>query len=438
MSALIAIATKDLRLLARDRGDLFFTFVFPLLFAIFFGVVFGGGSDGARSKMSIGLVNLDGRPASVKFAADLSADAALDVRTFASRQDAESKVRLGHVTAAVVISSDFQDQADGLFSGRTLEVEAVRDPARSAEAGLLEGKLNQVAFRQFDSLMRDRERMRKAMDSARSAVLANQSIDPARRLMFTAFFGALDSLTADLNRSESTGGPADGNAGTPPGAFNFQPVRVSMTALAMQRAMPPSSYTVSFPQGIVWGLMGCVMSFGISLVGEKRRGTLVRLTTSPISRSHILLAKALACFVACLIVQGLLLLTGYLAFRVQPANPGMTLAAIVCSAIGFTGIMMILAGAARSEGTAAGAGRAIVLILAMIGGGTIPLFFMPPFMQTLANISPFTWSTRALDLGLWRGQSPDELLLPCAVLISMGAVGYFIGARLFRWADGVS
>ncbi|PJA42041.1 MAG: ABC transporter permease, partial [Lysobacterales bacterium CG_4_9_14_3_um_filter_62_6] len=43
MTAILALALKDLTLLLRNRATLFFTFVWPLLMAIGFGLMFGGG-----------------------------------------------------------------------------------------------------------------------------------------------------------------------------------------------------------------------------------------------------------------------------------------------------------------------------------------------------------------------------------------------------------
>ena len=50
--------------------------------------------------------------------------------------------------------------------------------------------------------------------------------------------------------------------------------------------------------GIVWGIFSCAFGFGLSLVHERTRGTLVRLRIAPISRGKILAAKATACLVA--------------------------------------------------------------------------------------------------------------------------------------------
>ena len=42
----LAIAGKDLRLLMRDKGGAFVTFVFPLIYCIFFGLIFAARTGG--------------------------------------------------------------------------------------------------------------------------------------------------------------------------------------------------------------------------------------------------------------------------------------------------------------------------------------------------------------------------------------------------------
>ena len=52
MSSILAIARKDLILLTRNRGALFFTFAWPLIVALFFGLMFGGPSK--RPRLDLG------------------------------------------------------------------------------------------------------------------------------------------------------------------------------------------------------------------------------------------------------------------------------------------------------------------------------------------------------------------------------------------------
>ena len=57
-----------------------------------------------------------------------------------------------------------------------------------------------------------------------------------------------------------------------------------------------SQWDISFPQAMLWGILGCVAGFAISIARERTLGTLVRLEAAPITWFHILSGKALACF----------------------------------------------------------------------------------------------------------------------------------------------
>ena len=72
MHAALSIALKDIRLLIRDRMGFFFTFFFPLLIAVFFGMVFRQGSGPAA--IPVAVVDLDSTAESAAFAAKLQAE----------------------------------------------------------------------------------------------------------------------------------------------------------------------------------------------------------------------------------------------------------------------------------------------------------------------------------------------------------------------------
>ncbi|QOI99155.1 MAG: ABC transporter permease [Phycisphaeraceae bacterium] len=434
MSPALSIAMNDLRLLLRDRVNAFFVFVFPLLFAMFFGSIFGGGGEG-RGRMTVAVVDEDRTPASLAFVESLRADEALAVGGPMSMGQAESLVRQGKTTALVFLPEGFGEASDGLFAGRSLPIRAKVDPSRRAEAGLLTGKLNEIAFRRMTGLFSG-EGWRDRLALARDRLAREPVAGPRGEALGTL----LDDLGVFYERMESADDAApdeSGRAGEGGGVGGFSPVDVKVEELTRDLAgRPKNSYEVSFPQGIVWGLMGCVMGFGVSLAHERTRGTLVRLTTAPISRGTILLGKALACFVACLLVQAMLLGFGMLVFGIRLDGPSawaMMGLAVLCSSVGFAGVMMFVAGISQTGPGAEGFGRALILILTMIGGGTVPLFMLPGWMQTAGMISPFTWATRAIEGALWRGFSPGEMALPCVVLIGFGAAGWVVGVRAMKW-----
>ena len=108
----------------------------------------------------------------------------------------------------------------------------------------------------------------------------------------------------------------------------------------------------------------------------------------------------------------------------------MLAAACFASSFAFAGLAMALAAFCRTEAEANGAGRGALLVLALIGGGTIPLFFMPPVLQTLSYASPFRWAVLAIEGPFWRDLAVSEQVVPLAILFAIGAGGFFAGARL--------
>ena len=212
----------------------------------------------------------------------------------------------------------------------------------------------------------------------------------------------------------------------------WAPASVEVSELVREGKQPPNYFSISFPQGIVWGLMMCAMTFGLGLVTERTGGTLMRLRVAPISRAQILAGKASACFALIMLLQIGLLAIGTLIFGVQIGSPISLVMAVLSSGLCFVGVMMLLSVLGRTEKAASGYATAMMLVFMMVGGGMIPLFVMPNWMQTLSHASPVKWAVLALEGATWRGFDPAQMVLPSVILIAVGAVCFAIGTRLFR------
>ncbi|MDX2148445.1 MAG: ABC transporter permease [Planctomycetota bacterium] len=434
MHAVLAIAMKDLKLLARDRSSVFFTFVFPLVTALLFGFIFSGAGGGGNDAIEVAVSESGLSDAGRAFVADLNADPSIKVLPVATDAEGESLVRKGVAAAFIRVPADFQPGT--MMIGGGLAITGVVDPKRTAEAGLLEGKLNQIGFMQLQRAFANQGQTEDMLRQARAA-LAFSGWDAERKRIFSEFLGSVGAMSAEARedaRAPRSGAGEGGPEERPAAQAGWSPVRVELSKLQVDRRGPPNAFAISFPQGIVWGLMGCVTAFAVGLAEERSRGTLMRLVVAPLSPGRTLLGKALACFIACFVVQFLLLGLATIGFGVSIARPDLLALVMLATATGFTGVMMALAGLARTEAAASGMGRAVVIVMAMIGGGTIPVFFMPKAMQSLSAISPFRWASQAIDGALWRGLPLNELLLPLGVLFGVGIVGYAIGAASFKRA----
>jgi len=198
--------------------------------------------------------------------------------------------------------------------------------------------------------------------------------------------------------------------------------------VAREQVGPNNAFEITFPQGVIWGLIGCVMTFGISLVTERTHGTLVRLRMAPLTRGQILGGKALACFTCIVIVQVMLFFVAT-AMGVHWTSIPLVILAGLSSAVCFVGFMMLIASLGKTEQTASGAAWAIMMPMSMLGGAMVPQFVLPAWMQTVGKISPVRWAILALEGGVWRHFSLSEMVLPCTILVSVGIVCFAVGTR---------
>ena len=417
MRQLIALARKDLRLMPRNKGGMFFTFVWPILMTVLFGLAFGGGGDGEQGKVKVAVVDEDNTDGSRQFLKKLEESFELFPM---AKADAENAVRLGQRTGYIVVKQGFGVASERMFYGAPKEIELGVDPARKAEAGMLEGLLMKHAAADMQKMFND---------PAASATMAGKALEEMRQ----GSAGA-GSQTAPVERflGELKTFMGSGAAAGPPGAVgaaDWQPLKITAKDVARQRRIgPQNAFEITFPQGVIWGLIGAVMTFGISLVTERTHGTLVRLRMAPLTRSQILGGKALACFLSIMVVE-VMLLGLALALGVHPSSYPILLLAGVSSAICFVGFMMLIASLGKTEQSASGAAWAIMMPLSMIGGAMVPQFVMPAWMQSMSVISPIRWSLLAIEGGVWRQFTLNEMVLPCTILVSVGIVCFAVGTR---------
>ena len=295
-----------------------------------------------------------------------------------AKTDADNAVRLGQRTGYIVVKPGFGVASERMFYGAPKEIELGVDPARKAEAGMIEGLLMKHGAADLQKLF---------TNPAASATMAGAG-----------------------------------------GAAEWQPLKVTARAVARERTGPQNAFEITFPQGVIWGLIGCVMTFGISLVTERTHGTLVRLRIAPLTRGQILGGKALACFASIMLVEAMLLGLA-LALGVQPSSYTILLLAGLSSAICFVGFMMLIASLGKTEQSASGAAWAIMMPLSMIGGAMVPQFVMPAWMQSIGVISPIRWALLAIEGGVWRQFTLGEMVLPCTILVTVGVACFAAGTR---------
>ncbi len=294
------------------------------------------------------------------------------------------------------------------------------DPRRSAEVGYLQGILMESLFADFLEGLANPNEFQKQIARAAKDINHSERLPTQQKMVLDKYLKSLGAFLEDFNpQMMKENGPA-------------RSARVKLEPLAPDRARPLSGFEVSFPAAMQWGLLGCVTTFAISIVLERIQGTLLRLQVAPANWGQILSGKGLACFLSCVGVMVILLLVGRLFFgvRLDPFRLPLLLLAVVCTACCFTGIMMFISTLGKTPAGVAGAGWGLLMPLAMVGGGMIPLIAMPNWLFQLSSISPVKWGILALEGAIWRGFSFAEMLLPCGILTAVGVAGFLAGAQV--------
>ena len=444
MSAILALARKDLTLMFRDRFALFWIFAFPLMFALFFGSIFGGGGGGARGELRVAVVDEDGSDSSRALAAALGDSQSLElveVRVDAEEgapatrphtlEEAREGVRKGRMAAYIHIPAGYGDNPYALFSGGSTDqatLEIGIDPGRQAEAGFLQGLLMESIFSSLQERITDPALLKADLSGARAELAEAADVSVADKLVLGTFFGALETFVEDFDVEQI--GTGEGRAAGMEAPFEIVGVARDRTG------EPRSAFDVTFPQALVWGMMSVALAFAITLVREREKGTLVRLRMAPLGRAELLAGKAVACFAGCMITMVVISLFGALALGVRYDSLPLTLLAMLCTSACFTGLMMTISVLGKTEAAVAGGSWGLMMPFAMVGGGMIPLMTMPSWLQELSVVSPFRWAITAIEGAAWRGYTLEDQLLPCAVLLAIGVVFFSLGVLVFRRIEG--
>jgi ABC-2 type transport system permease protein len=301
---------------------------------------------------------------------------------------------------------------------------------------MLQGLIMQAAGKLAMDRFQDPASMRPIIQDASDNITADPNVPsqvrPALNQMMSSLEGFMEKWQAALAAQRAAKG--DTKESSDDAGFGIARIKTNDVA----REPPPGSHEalvqhirskwdISFPQAMLWGVLACAATFAISIVRERKQGTLLRLQAAPISRRQVLLGKATACFLAVLGVIIMMIALG-VALGMRPRSPALLALASICTAFCFVGIMTLMSVVGKTEEAVSGAAWGANMIMAMFGGAMIPLAFMPSFMTTFGQASPVKWSILALEGAIWRDFSASEMLLPCSILVAVGAVCLAIGS----------
>jgi ABC-2 type transport system permease protein len=423
LTALAALVRKDLQVFVTDRRAVILTLAIPIAIASFFGSLFSGPEEGGeRARVAVAVVDQDGSALSKRLVATLGTDRAVAVSQ-PPLNEARASVQGGRMAVAVVIPAGFGAAAVRTFltQGQSTELELLTDPSRSAEVamvrGLLTGHVMQAVVQESFTGPDGRVAMEDALKTLDSSGMPADQRDLLRQLLQSA---------QGLSRAQDTGTPAQAMAA---------PFVVRETPVTGNPLSKYNGYAHSFAgMGIQFALFAAIdLAAGILL--ERERGLWKRLRSAPLSRTTLLVARA----ISGTLITMLTLLTGFvfavIVFRIPIGNVPGFVAMIVASSLMAATFGLLVAALGRTAAATRRAAAFVVLVMVMLGGAWVPAFLFPAWLQQFTWLVPVRWSVEGLDAMTWRGLGFADIVVPLGLLLGFSAVCAALAMWRFRWEE---
>jgi len=383
MSAVLAIALKDLRQRLRDRSAIVLGFIAPVAVAALISVAFG---SAATFHANVAVVDLDGGPVAAGFTSfvrgpDLAG--LLTVKPVTGEADARAKVAKGELSAAFVIPQGF---SQAVTSGRNQPITVLA----SVDSSIGE----QVARSLAESFTAQIEAVQL---SVQSAVRAGAPV---------ASIGSLATEAAALRLPEQT-----------------------VTLPAGTQALTGTNYYAP-----AMGIFFMFFAIGFGARGyflERTGGTLERLTAAPIGPGTILLGKSLATFVYGVASLGTVAVITSLVFDAHWGPPLVVLALIVAMSLTMVGLTALVITVARTERAADGLASMLTFGLVLLGGNFVFIGGAPPLVRTLALLTPNGWALRAFT-DLAGGSAWTAAVVPLMAVLAFALASGGVALALRR------
>jgi ABC-2 type transport system permease protein len=412
MKKILLIGLKDLTLAFRDRAALVLMLLAPFLLTVGLAFVtgrFSGGSSTGLSGIPVLIINQDAA-ALGNALVELFESPDLSELVSTTRVDdpieAQQQVIDDQAAAVVIIPPGYTDsvipQTGIAPSGEVVQITIIANPARPTSSGIV-----QTIVESFIG-----------------------QVELGRIGGEVAIVGMIEGglLAPDGEALEAAGqaiGEALAEGGGPDTAITLNKVSLG------EEAVEFDILAYLAPGMALMFLMFTVTYGGRSFLVERTMGTLPRLLVTPTSTIQVLAGKVLGTYLTGVAQLAILIGASGLLFGVRWGDSLGVVALILAAVAGATGWGLILTAVAKTPGQINSLGTTMMLLFGILGGSFISLDNFPKGLLLVSRITPNSWGLDGFTT-LALGGGVEDLLVPVAALLIMGAVLFGVAATLFN------
>lgn len=419
---LLALVSKDARIVLRNRALLVALLAYPILLA----VVLGSAFQEPPSTLELAIVDEDRTGQQVDVAGtqlgvdDLlrAAEDFANIRQLPTEDAATRALRRGTVDAVLIVPNGFIRDLATLGSNATLRL--IVDPSDPVRAGVAQSAVEGAV----DAFVR--EIVRKKIDDVLDLLTLTQEGGTTRVLFVDVEVLGIERAREHLmevRQNLPQGGPDQRKVDEVIGFLDFTSSVLGnserylvTTALPLHLrtqglvAQTTSVASVALPGALVLGVFWTgALAAALLVARERETGAARRLAAAPGGRAPWLASKTIVALLAALVPGAIVLVIGIVVLGATVASPVMTLVVLVLASLAAASLGAFAAGVARASAGAALLAVLALLPMLLLGGLFYPVAYMPPAAQVVARALPVTMATDALRGAMLRGSSVFEL-----------------------------
>jgi len=374
-----AITRVELLRFLKDRSNIFFVFIFPLLLVLFIGAQFGGGSSGS--------VAVSGPSGALRddLVAQLE-DADVDVEV-ADADGMRELVARGRADVGVLLTAEASAAYD---DGDDLAVQVVVGNQAQSQVSA------QQVQTAVDGLAAAQGRLAALVDAGADPAAAERALTVAAEMVRPAEIEVTN--VSEIAQEFSGLGQFDYGAASQLLLFVFLTSLAGSTTLIQSRRLGVTRRTLASPVSAMQAVGGQVVA---------------RLAIGAFQGVYIMAATSLL-------------------FDVQWGNLPLAVLVMVVFALVAAGAAMVLGSVLDNDAAAGGVGVGLSLVLGALGGAMYPIELFPDTLRTVAHVTPHAWAAEALAEVQRHDGGLVDILPQLGVLLGYAAVLVLVGAWLLR------
>ncbi len=402
----LAIAFNSLKVTFRDKGNLIWLIIMPIVWTTLLGTMStpGGGDE----KIPVGFLNSDRGIYGEVFEEILKNEESIKIVAMAEEDEDKMRnlVKDTKLSVGVIIPDNFSEK---LKVREQVVIEILKSERNSSY--FLEELIEKVAERISINSLAANFTVEKV--SERRMVLEEEVLEDEEEKVWEEAFVKADAF--------------------------FEPapsIGIEYVVLSVEKREEniPIGVDASSPGFAVMFVMMGVCFAGVAMVQERHNKTLARLLTTPTEKFFIISGKMLGFFLVGFIQFMILILFGQLVLKVNWGNlPLGVLLLVVSYVLSVTGLGTLLSVVVRTSAQAGAFAVLISMVTSMLGGAWWPIEIVPKFMQTIARFTPQYWAINGFNKIITRGFGITEILPKFYVLLAISAISLLLAIRFFKF-----